>query len=93
MSVKQWDQILFIVTELAVPLSLPLCDLFTFSLQNGQVLTSWKEAYVTPIHKKDDPSIVSNYRPISLLNTIGKAMEKIVHKHTRAVPKVRGQHG
>ena len=24
---------------------------------------------------------MSNYRPISLLNTIGKVMEKIVHKH------------
>ena len=70
-----------LLKELAVPLSLPLCDLFNFSLQNGQVPTSWKEANVTPIHKKDDPSIVSNYRPISLLNTIGKAMEKIVHKH------------
>ena len=70
-----------LLKELAVPLSLPLCDLFKFSLQNGQVPTSWKEANVTPIHKKDDPSIVSNYRPISLLNTIGKVMEKIVHKH------------
>ena len=70
-----------LLKELAVPLSFPLCDLFNFSLQNGQSPTSWKEANVTPMHKKDDPSILSNYRPISLSNTIGKAMEKIVHKH------------
>ena len=70
-----------LLKELAVPLSLPLCNLFNFSLQTGQVPSSWKEANVTPIHKKDDPSEVSNYRPISLLNTIGKALEKIVHKH------------
>ena len=47
----------------------------------GQVSSTWKEANVSPVHKKDDPSVVSNYRPISLLNTICKAMEKIVHKH------------
>ena len=31
--------------------------------------------------KKDDPSLVCNYRPISLLSSIGKVMEKIIHKH------------
>ena len=36
---------------------------------------------MSPLYKKDDPSLVSNYRPISLLNTIGKVMEKIIHKH------------
>ena len=36
---------------------------------------------MTPIFKKDDPSEVSNYKPISLLNTIGKVFEKLVHKH------------
>ena len=36
---------------------------------------------MTPIHKKDDKSDISNYRPISLLNTIGKVFEKLVNKH------------
>ena len=36
---------------------------------------------MSPLYKIDDPSLVSNYRPISLLNTIGKVMEKIIHKH------------
>ena len=31
--------------------------------------------------KKDDPTDCKNYRPISLLSTLGKVMEKIVHKH------------
>ena len=31
--------------------------------------------------KKYDPSLVSNYRSVSLLSTIGKVMEKIIHKH------------
>ena len=38
-------------------------------------------ANVTPIHEKDDPTEVSNYSPISLLSTIGKVLEKIVHKN------------
>ena len=36
---------------------------------------------MTPIFKKDDPAEISNYRPISLLSTVGKVLEKIVHKH------------
>ena len=31
--------------------------------------------------KKMTPSLVSNYRPISLLSALGKVMEKNVHKH------------
>ena len=41
----------------------------------------WKEANVSPIHKKNDLSDVSNYRPISLLSTVSKVLEKIVHKY------------
>ena len=67
--------------ELAQPLSFPLCDLFNFSLSNGKVPKIWKQANVSPIHKKNDPSDMSNYRPISLLSTAGKALENIVHKH------------
>ena len=36
---------------------------------------------MTPIFKKGYQSEVSNYRPISLLITIGKVMEKLVHKY------------
>ena len=41
----------------------------------------WKEANVSPIHKKNDPSDVFNYRPISFLSTVSKVLEKIVHKY------------
>ena len=70
-----------ILKELAQPLSLPLCDLFNFSVSHGKVPKLWKQANVSPIHKKNDPSDISNYRPISLLSTVGKVLEKIVHKH------------
>ena len=70
-----------VLKELAKPLSFPLSDLFNFSLTASKVPLIWKEANVTPIFKKDDPSVVSNYRLISLLSTVGKVLEKIVHKH------------
>ena len=70
-----------LLKELSGPLSTPLTDLFKFSLASGKVPSLWKQAHVTPILKKNDASDVANYRPISLLNTIGKVLEKIVHKY------------
>ena len=36
---------------------------------------------MTPVHKKGDLSLVSNYRPISLLNSVAKLFEKLVFKY------------
>ena len=69
-----------ILKELAKPLSFPLSDLYNASLIKGQVPALWKQANVTQIHKKNDPSDITNCRPISLLSTVGKVLEKIVHK-------------
>ena len=66
-----------ILKELSSPLSTPLSHLFNYSMSKGIFPDIWKEANVSPLFKKDDPSSVSNYRPISLLNTIGKVMEKL----------------
>ena len=55
--------------------------LFNLSLSSSKVPQTWKGANVTPVFKKDDPSDCKNYRPISLLSTLEKVMEKIVHKH------------
>ena len=54
---------------------------FNASLSHGKVPSIWKEANVTAIHKKNDPSDAANYRPISLLSTVGKVLEKLVHKN------------
>ena len=70
-----------ILKELAKPLSFALSDLFNASLIKGKIPALWKQANVTPIHKKNDPSDITNYRPISLLSTVGKVLEKNVHKY------------
>ena len=62
-------------------LSHPLSKLLNLSLSLSKVPKAWKEANVTPVFKKDDPTDCKNYRPISLLSTLGKVMEKIVHEH------------
>jgi hypothetical protein len=43
--------------------------------------SSWKIAHLIPLFKKEDPSIASNYRPVSLLSCISKIMERIIFKH------------
>lgn len=70
-----------LLKELSHTLSSPLCDLFNYSLSSGTFPDVWKQANVTPIYKGNDASDPSNYRPISLLSSIGKVLEKIVHKH------------
>lgn len=59
----------------------PLKNLFKLSLMLKRFPDPWKRANLTAIHKKDDPSKPSNYRPISLLNYEGKLMERCVYKY------------
>ena len=46
---------------------------------NGKFITSFKTAKVIPIFKNGNQTIVSNYRPISLLPTMSKVLEKIMY--------------
>jgi len=41
----------------------------------NQFSNTWKQAKITPVHKKGSFSEVSNYRPISLLSIPGKLLE------------------
>ena len=70
-----------ILRELSYELSLPLCDLFNKSLSSGVFPQIWKDANVCPVYKKGDPSSAGNYRPISLLSTIGKVFERLVFNY------------
>jgi hypothetical protein len=59
----------------------PLCLLFNKSLQVRKFSKDWKLAHVIPIFKSGDKSLVSNYRPIALLCTVGKIKKKVVCKY------------
>ena len=70
-----------ILRELSSQVSAPYCSLFNQSLRLGVFPSSYKEANVCPVPKKGDLSLVTNYRPISLLNSESKLFERIVFKY------------
>ena len=60
----------------------PLVHIVNLSLTSGLVPSNMKIAKVIPIFKKGDKCDVSNYRPISLLTTISKILERIIYIRT-----------
>ena len=62
----------------ASTISSPLTAIFIQSLAMGSVRSDWKQSNITPIYKKDDPALATNYRPISLLFLVSKVLERII---------------
>ena len=54
---------------------------FTQSLQTGNLPGDWLSADVSPILRKGDRGLASNYRPISLTCVCCKLMEQILVRH------------
>ena len=57
--------------------------LFNCCLTKGRMPPAWKRANVTPIYKKGEGTVVSNYRPISLLSNTSKVLECLVSDQLR----------
>ena len=55
---------------------------FNKSLQEGSFPESMKQADVIALYKSKEKNLANNYRPISLLVTISKLLEKIVYTRT-----------
>ena len=56
----------------------PLHHIFNLSFNSGVVPIQFKIAKVIPIFKSGDRTSMDNYRPISLLSTFSKILEKLV---------------
>ena len=56
-----------------------IAHIFNLSLSSGIVPSQLKIANVTPIFKAGDKHDCSNYRPISILPTLAKLLEKVVY--------------
>ncbi len=57
----------------------PLKHVLNLSLRSSVFPENWKTGCVTPLFKEGDASNPSNYRPISLLPTLGKLLERVAH--------------
>jgi hypothetical protein len=58
----------------------PISILINNSIQSGTIHDTLKLAKVIPIYKAKAKDTFSNYRPISLLPSISKILERVVHK-------------
>ena len=67
-----------VLKETKLQVCKPLSIIFNKSLNSGKIPNDWKLANVTPIQKKGDKSLPSNYRPISLTSVVCKLMESII---------------
>ena len=65
--------------ELNSSISYPLSIIFNQSLSSGVFSENMKLAKIVPLFKGKEDDMVVNYRPVSLLMTISKVLEKIMY--------------
>ena len=68
-----------LLKELKYKIAMPLTHLFNRSLSEGIFPEKMKLAEVIPLHKGKERYLTTNYRPISLLLTISKVLEKLMY--------------
>ena len=64
-----------------------LLRIINTSFVTETVPSSWKMAEVTPLHKRDDASTASNFRPITKVPVVCKLVEKLVHDQVSSYMK------
>ena len=47
-------------------------------MDEGEVPSKWKEAHITPIHKKGNKAVMGNFCPVALTSVMCKVFEKII---------------
>ena len=57
----------------------PLAHVCNMSLMQGTFPQELKLANVLPLYKSGDPQLFNNYRPVSLLPTLSKVLEKVMY--------------
>ena len=67
-----------LLKSLSTYISVPVSHIFNLSLTKGIFPKNLKTSRVVPIFKSGDPKNVDNYRPIALVSTLAKVLEKIV---------------
>ena len=68
-----------VLKYLKTSISIPISHIINKSLISGKVPQNLKLAKIIPIYKAKEKTSMNNYRPISLLPSVSKLLEKIVH--------------
>jgi hypothetical protein len=68
-----------VIRDCAAVFADPLCFLFNLILNTSCYPMRWKTSAVRPIHKKDDRSEITNYRPIALISNFAKVFEYVLY--------------
>ena len=56
----------------------PIHHLFEQCLLQSYIPSEWRSHHITPIPKSKDKSLITNYRPISLLSCISKVFKRVI---------------
>jgi hypothetical protein len=67
-----------LLKSVAVEISFPLSHIFNLSLSTGVFPEALKRSRVVPVHKQGSKDNCDNYRPIALLSSISKILERFV---------------
>ena len=67
-----------LLREIAIEISRPLTHIYNLSLSKGTFPEALKTSRIIHIHKSGSTNLCDNYRPIALLISISKTLEKIV---------------
>jgi hypothetical protein len=68
-----------VIRDCAAVFADPLCFLFNLILNTSCYPMRLKTSAVRPIHKKDDRSEITNYRPIALISNFAKVFEYVLY--------------
>ena len=80
-----------LLKEIIDPLAKVLVEIFNKSMTTGEFPSIMKLAEVVPLYKSKEHYLESNYRPISLLTTISKILEKIMYQRVYSFLQNTGQ--
>ena len=76
-----WDSIsCTVIKSTSDTILTPLVHIFNLSLKKGIFPSELKIARVIPLYKSGDPTLFSNYRPVSVLPLFSKILERIMYK-------------
>jgi hypothetical protein len=67
---------MIILKSVSNEICMPLKHTVNLSLCTGEIPIQMKTTKIVPIFKSGDPTDINNYRPISLLSSFGKILER-----------------